>query len=61
MARDLYQLEGQQLRMLKQRSVAARQYLIVRQLGTASQLLEELERTIEQILADGPHARDEQD
>jgi hypothetical protein len=64
MPRDLWQLEGQQLRLIlmhiqdAQRAVAQNTSFRHR---TAAPSLERAEQIIEEILADGPHSRDESD
>jgi hypothetical protein len=62
MPRDLYHLEGQQLRGLLRRAEEAHSHLHgVAVPIVAVAALVDLETIIKQILADGPHSRDEDD
>lgn len=63
MPRDLFHLEGQQLRGLRDRIRDARGLMGHRkwERQQADSKLEEAATIISQILADGPHSRDEED
>lgn len=64
MPRDLWHLEGQQLRLLRDQLLDAHILMAHLRSGSAAiadRKVQDAMQVIEQILADGPHSRDEED